>query len=298
MATAIQMQQMQAMQESQGGGTEDLDALIWNLAVAISNVACAPFKRAMKIRQAYPEKKSKGWKPLATVLYEEEGLLAGWRGYLASGITFVSNDIYDGAMSGVDRFSSLASLAWFAPATAAVLCPLIAVEAARKCDLGQPLSSAKLDMTEEDLKKLQKYDGIWDVVCKMYDDRGFGGFYDGFLPICTKIWVNDAHLLMWMVISELFAGESSLLDSLMSLGFVFGGELVSYPLDLIATRQVLLSRDELTFTERANSIYEKDGILGFYTGFLSYDYFLGHFSDTICTGVLAFFLSVAAEVSQ
>jgi len=282
---------------------QDPNALfVWNISIALANLACAPLVRAAQIRQVRKDHSSKGWRPLAGVLSDSEGLLAGWRGYLARGITYVISDLYNSQFSNFNRFEYPPSILLFAPVTSLLLAPFYTIQINRTCDVGVPLSSVSARERESGETKsdkvVQKYDGFWDTFCQIYETKGISGFYTGFAPTTVKLLLVDCHLLAWLAISNAM-GESDLGHILLSGGFVITRELITYPLDLVANLQMLdYENENLSFLERVQKITDEDGIGGLYHGFFSYDYLVGGWVETPLTTLIAFALTVIGEVSS
>jgi len=287
-------------------------AIVWNISSMLSNVACAPFIRAATIRQVHRGKSSDGWRPLAMVLAEEEGMLAGWRGYLARGIGVMAQSVYSEMFDDFDSYAHWTSFLWLAPLTSLVLTPFNVIQARRTLDLGIPLSAAKSvrdETADEDQAsgrfrtmrdgrkvRVQQYDGIFDIMCQIYETDGISGFWRGWLPSTAQLWLDNLHLFQWMVLFQLFQNEA---ETAMGLGFVVSAELLKYPCDLLIQRQMIdLGGKNMTLLERIQYIWKKEGIAGFYNGFCSYDYFIGKSCEYVGTGLIAFILSVAAELSM
>jgi len=287
--------------------------IVWNISGMLANVACAPFIRAATIRQVHRGKTSDGWRPLAMVLAEEEGMLAGWRGYLARGISVLAQAVYTEIFDDFDNYNNWTGFLWLAPLTGFVLTPFNVVQARRTLDLGIPLSSAKSDDRDDaepapgeapgrwrtlrngKRVRVQQYDGIWDIVCQVYEKEGITGFWRGCLPSTLKLGLDNLHLFQWMVLFQLFQNEA---ETILGLGFVVSSELLKYPCDLLIQRQMIdLGGKNMSLWERIKHIWNKEGISGFYNGFLSYDYLIGKSCEWVSTGLIAFILSVAAELS-
>jgi len=275
--------------------------LVWNISIALANVACAPMVRAAQIRQVRKDKTSKGWRPLAGVLSDEEGMLAGWRGYLARGITFTVSDLYNNLFSDFNRFDHPWSIFLFAPLTSLVLSPLHAVQINRTVDIGVPLSSVSpRERDDEELKvkkKVQKYDGYWDTFCQIYETKGFNGFYGGFAPGTVKLLFTDLHLGIFVVLTNAFE-DDDMANVVLSFSYVLTRELITYPLDLVANLQMLdFDNENLSFMERVNKIYNEEGLAGFYHGLFTYDTILSTCAETPLTTLIAFVLTVIGGVS-
>jgi len=282
---------MDLQQQAVSDGTDPAVQMIWNISSIMSNVACAPFIRAATVRQVYRTKKCIGWRPLALVLSDEEGALAGWRGYLARGLTLFASDFYNTLMGDVNRFDNWFSFLCIAPLTSLVLTPFNAIQAYRTLDLGIPQSAARSDRwrtaDEKEKAKVQKYDGIWDIMCQIWEKDGILGFYRGWLPCTLKLWIDDLHLLQWIIISNVLQSED--FDGILNLAHAFSVELVTYPWELLIQRQMVdFGEKDLSLLERIKKIWEKEGILGFYNGFFSYDYIVGRSAETVMMVVLAF----------
>lgn len=276
--------------------------LVWNISMALANVACAPLVRASQIRAVRKDLSSKGWRPLAGVLSDQEGLLAGWRGYLARGITFIVSDLYNSQFVNFNRFENPWTIFLFAPLTSLVLTPFYNVQINRTCDVGVPLSSVSARERESGETKsdkvVQKYDGFWDTFCQIYETKGISGLYSGFTASTVKLILVDCHLLAWLAVSNAI-GDSDLGNILLSGGFIATRELITYPLDLVTHLQMLDSENEnLSFTERVQKTVEEDGVSGLYHGFLSYDNLVGGWVETPLTTLIAFALTVIGEVSS
>jgi len=275
--------------------------LVWNISIALANVACAPMVRAAQIRQVRKDQSAKGWRPLAGVLSDKEGMMAGWRGYLARGITFTVSDLYNNLFGDFNRFEHPWTILLFAPLTSLILSPFHAVQIHRTCDIGVPLSSVtSRDREDEELKgkkTIQKYDGYWDTVCQIYETKGFNGFYAGFAPATVKLLLTDLHLAMFVVLTNVL-GEDDMANVALSMTYVMTRELVTYPLDLIANLQMLdYENKNLSFMERVNKIHSEDGVGGFYHGIFSYDNVLSLCAETPLTTMVAMALTVIGGVT-
>lgn len=281
--------------------------IVWNISGILSNVACAPFIRAGTIRQVHRGKTNDGWQPLAMALAEEEGMLAGWRGYLARGVSMLAQSVYSEIFEDFDEYAHFTSFIWLAPLTGLILTPFNVIQARRTLDLGIPLSAARSSTPGEkdserwqtlpDGKKVrvQQYDGIFDIICQVYEKDGITGFWRGWLPSTLQLWLDNLHLAQWMVLFQLFQSEA---ETALGLGFVVSSELLKYPCDLLIQRQMIdLGGKNMSLWERIQYIWEKEGIAGFYNGLLSYDYCIGKTCEYLSTGLIAFILSVAAELS-
>lgn len=280
---------------------EDNNLLVWNISIALANVACAPMVRAAQIRQVRKDKTSKGWRPLAGVLGDEEGMLAGWRGYLARGITFTVSDLYNNLFSDFNRFDHPWSILLFAPMTSLILSPLHAVQINRTVDVGVPMSSiSPRERDDEELKGkkiVQKYDGYWDTFCQIYETKGVNGFYAGFAPNTVKLLLTDLHLAIFVVLTNAFE-DDDMANVLLSFSYVLSRELVTYPLDLVANLQMLdFDNENLSFMDRINKMYKEEGVAAFYHGMVSYDNILATCAETPLTTLIAFVLTIIGGVS-
>lgn len=296
MQTSITSQEQKEYKNSES----EMNSLIWNLSSIISNIVCAPNVRALKISQVFQEQKAKGWKPLSIILIEKEGVLGGFRGYFSRGLNFMMSEFYNSQFGNFDRFQSLLNLCWWSPVMAFFLSPFYTLEACQTLDLGLAKNEClKKKIGETNLKEIQEYDGMFDTCRKIWKCNGILGFYKSWFPLMLKIFLKDLHFVQWMAFGSLMQGSGIFGEILTQFGFLISSEILVYPIEKICQLQAInIKKGQLSFKEQVKKIFQNSGLMGFWAGWLSYDYIIGTFSELGITMALAMTFTTIHEISK
>jgi len=282
---------------------EDQQAIIWGVLNSAANVACAPLERALLIRQVRKQNGSVGWKPAAWNYMEKEGLLSGWRGYIARGVSSLILEFFNGGFQDI-KYDNYTSLFWTTMVTTLVTTPLRAIEVHRMSDVGEPLSHKRIRDEKarhegeepQESDRYQLYDNYFDAASHIYNTKGLLGFYDGYTANLLKSVVWDFNFILWVQITSAFSGDD-FVDTLLSFGYMASSQLINYPLQLLMNRMILdLEKKQYGLLDRIQSILAEEGILGFYEGFASYDHICQSWGETAVSTGLALTLSAVAII--
>jgi len=280
---------------------EEQQAMIWGVLNCGANIICAPLERALLIRQMRKKKGSVGWKPAALKYMETEGLLAGWRGYVARGVSNLVYEFFSAAFQDY-KYDNYTSLFWTTGIQTLITTPLLAIEAHRMSDTGEPLSWKRIrdqkarhegeEPKESD--RYQLYDNYFSAASHIYNTRGFLGFWDGYSANLLRSLIWEFNFVFWVQITSAYSG-TDMADFLLSVGYMASSQLVNYPLQLLMNRMILdLEKKEYNLWDRLQAMVAEEGILGFYRGFASYDHICQAWGETGVSTGLAFGLSAVA----
>ncbi|KAJ3301228.1 hypothetical protein HDV03_001190, partial [Kappamyces sp. JEL0829] len=107
--------------------------------------------------------------------------------------------------------------------------------------------------------------GVWEFLQTRYNERGFRGLYKGFAFSVMGLFGYQAVQMASQALFQGLFGDQENVAVFVSIGSTILSGMCFYPLDTVL-RSVMVCDREISVSECANIIFDREGISGFYGG--------------------------------